>query len=356
MDGIDIYSTAESNVYQDIFGEAIFIGKGIYNVDVFQKLLKNEIPENTVLSHDLLEGSYLRCGLASDVEIIDGFPSRVNSYMTRLARWTRGDWQIIKWLFKGPLNKLSKYKIFDNIRRSLVDIFTLSLFFAGFIYLPLGIIFAPFVIDIIDRIFNSATYNKKFNNKNYLPIISGIKGCLYRCTLQLIFLPYRALLLLEAIIITIYRMYFSKKHLLEWLTAADAEKILGKNVGCYVKEMMIGTFVGYILMLSSIIYNNIPIQIAFILFTIWLLAPFISYSISMPKENKKGTIKELKENEKEILMDITKRTWNFFNEYMNEENNYLPPDNYQEGRKELVAPRTSSTNIGLRTSCNNFSI
>lgn len=128
--GIDIYSTAESNVYQDVFGEAIFTGKGIYNVEVFQNVLKEEIPENTVLSHDLLEGSYIRCGLASDALVIDGFPSRVNSYMVRQARWTRGDWQIIRWLFSKKINILSKYKIFDNLRRSLYDIFLVGLFFS----------------------------------------------------------------------------------------------------------------------------------------------------------------------------------------------------------------------------------
>ena len=145
--GIDPYSTAESNVYQDLFDEAIFTGKGIFNVEIFNKLLKDEIPENTVLSHDLLEGSYLRCGLASDIEVIDGFPSRVNSYMLRLSRWTRGDWQIISWLFKGPLNSLSKYKIFDNLRRSLLDIFLLALFFVNGYIPALFVIFFPFILD-----------------------------------------------------------------------------------------------------------------------------------------------------------------------------------------------------------------
>ena len=132
--GIDIYSTAVSNVYQDLFGEAIFTGKGIYNVKVFQDLLKNEIPENTVLSHDLLEGSYIRVGLATDIELMDGFPARVNSYMLRFHRWTRGDWQIIKWLKNKKINGISKYKILDNLRRSLVEIFlTLSFFFRIFL-------------------------------------------------------------------------------------------------------------------------------------------------------------------------------------------------------------------------------
>ncbi len=268
--GIDIYSTAESNIYQDIFGEAIFTGKGIYNVEVFQNLLENEIPENTVLSHDLLEGSFLRTGLAENIEVIDGFPSRVNSYMARLQRWTRGDWQIIRWLFKKPLNSLSKYKIFDNLRRSLIDVFLLSLFFCGFYLLPIFIIFFSVILDTIDEIIsrikssiNKEKDNVKIKNKNYLPIISGLKGSLYRCTLELVLLPYKAILLLEGIIITIYRMTISKKHLLEWLTADDAEKILGNDLKSFIKEMTISGLMGFLILETSLIYNPIPVKATF---------------------------------------------------------------------------------------------
>ena len=147
--GLDMYSGAESNVYMDLFGEGIFTGKGIFNVDVFQRVLKDEIPENTVLSHDLLEGSYLRVGLASDIELIDGFPPRVNSYMLRLQRWTRGDIQIIKWFVNKKINALSKYKIFDNVRRSVLDISVLILLFMGFPKSALFILFFPFIMDVL---------------------------------------------------------------------------------------------------------------------------------------------------------------------------------------------------------------
>ena len=119
--GIDNYTNAISDVYQDNFGEGIFTGKGIYDVQVFSKVLKDEIPENKVLSHDLLEGSYLRCGLVTDIMLMDGYPTKYASFMNRLARWTRGDWQITGWL-TSKLNSLSKFKIFDNLRRSLFEI------------------------------------------------------------------------------------------------------------------------------------------------------------------------------------------------------------------------------------------
>jgi hypothetical protein len=165
---------------------------------------------------------------------------------------------------------------------------------------------------------------------------------------ELIFLPYKAILQVEAIFITLYRMFISKKHLLEWVTAADAENLLGKNLKCYLKEMIISPVIGILLVGITIIFHSEFLITSIALFIAWTLAPFISYCISETKENKKLQIKE---NEKEILMDVAKRTWQYFNEYMNKENNFLPPDNYQESRKRKITKNTSSTNIGLRITC-----
>ena len=339
--GIDAYSTAESNIYQDLFGEAIFTGKGIFNVKLFQKLLKNEIPENTVLSHDLLEGSYLRCGLASDIEVIDGFPSRVNSYMLRRHRWTRGDWQILRWLFKGPLNKLSKYKIFDNLRRSVLDIFLVGLFFTGNYLIALLVIFFPLILDLIDKVFN---YKDGVRAKNYLPIINGLHGSFFRCFLNLLLLPYDAILMIEAIIVTLYRLFISKSHLLEWVTAADSEKLLGKDLFSYIKEMMISPLIGLILFLKGIVFYNQYMVMDLLLFVLWSITPVISYLISKTSEYSNERLPDL---ENKNLMEIAQRTWEYFNNYMTEDRNFLPPDNYQLGRKEKVVNTTSSTNIGL---------
>ncbi len=337
--GIDIYSTAESNVYQDLFGEAIFTGKGIYNVKVFDEVISNEIPENTVLSHDLLEGSYIRCALASDIEVIDGFPSKLNSYMLRQHRWVRGDFQILSWIYKGPLNKLSRYKIFDNLRRSMVSIFTLLLMFCGFYNIALFTLFAPFFIDAVEKVLSKR--DKNYKVKKYMPIISGLVGSLYRCTLNLIFLPYNAFIMLKAIVVTLYRMFVSKKHLLEWVTAADAEKMLGSDLLTFAKEMWIVPLCGLILMLVSDAYT---MPIAVTLFFIWLISPIIAWTISLPLEQKNNRNKNESES---FIKDVAKRTWDFFYKYMNAENNYIPPDNYQENRKNEVTNLTSATNIGL---------
>ena len=339
--GIDPYSTAESNVYQDLFDEAIFTGKGIFNVEIFNKLLKDEIPENTVLSHDLLEGSYLRCGLASDIEVIDGFPSRVNSYMLRLSRWTRGDWQIISWLFKGPLNSLSKYKIFDNLRRSLLDIFLLALFFVNGYIPALFVIFFPFILDLLNVLFCHRSGKK---SKNYLPIFDGASGSFIRCFFNLLFLPYKAVLMIKAIGITLYRLLISKTHMLDWVTAADGERILGKKLKDYIFSMSSCFVVGILLVLDSIFFKFSNTYVSLFLFVLWSFTPIVSFFISRPinYDKEKTTPKD-----EDYLKDIALKTWKYFDDYMNEKNNFLPPDNYQVGRKKDIVTTTSSTNIGL---------
>lgn len=174
--------------------------------------------------------------------------------------------------------------------------------------------------------------------------MSGLKGSLYRCVLQLVFLPYKAALLLEAILVTIYRMLISKKHLLEWLTAADAEKVLGKDLKSFLREMIISPLIGFALIETSIICKSIPAEATLSLFLIWFMMPYISFFIGQSDVQKRDAI-SLKD--KEELLGIARKTWQYFDEYMNEENNYMPPDNYQDGRKERVVDRTSSTNIGL---------
>ena len=341
--GTDSYTNAISDIYQDNFGEGIFTGKGIYDIEVFSKVLSNKIPENTVLSHDLLEGNYLRCGLVSDIMLMDGYPCKYNSFITRLSRWIRGDWQIAKWIFSkkdNPLNLLSRYKIFDNLRRSLVEILTLLafIFFAlkSNLVITLMVIGVglPYILEIINSLFLKKEGEQ--NSKSFAPKISGIKGSLIRFFITLSVLPYKAYISAKAIIKTIYRMYFSKRNLLEWTTSEEAEKNSKTDLISYYKEM----------------YINIIFAIIFIIFfksflgILWIIAPYFMYKISIEKKNK--TIKErLSKENINYVLDIGKKTWDFFGTFINEENNYLVPDNYQEDRKEKVVDRTSSTNIGL---------
>lgn len=328
--GIDIYSTAESDVYQDLFGEAIFTGKGIYNLNIFDQVLKNEIPENKILSHDLLEGSYLRVGLTSDIKLIDGFPSKVNSYMLRLARWTRGDWQVLPWLFNTKINLLSKYKIFDNLRRSLVEPFLLLEFFLGYFYMPIILTFVPLVVGIRKRWFRNPLH---------------LKEVFFNCLINFVLLPYKAFVITKAILVTLYRMIFTKKHLLDWVTAADAEKSLQNTFASYARGLIVSSIIGFVLIITTFLYNPISFINVYIVFWIWYSAPFVAYSISKVTSNTKNS--QLTEIEKANVLDIANRTWQFFDTYTSKENNYLMPDNFDDARKEIITNHTSSTNIGL---------
>ena len=256
--GIDTYTNAISDIYQDNFKEGIFTGKGIYDLKVFSEVLKNQIPENTVLSHDLLEGCYLRCGLVSDVLLMDGYPTKYNSFMNRLSRWIRGDWQIIKWLsFKSPLNLLSKYKIFDNLRRSLFEISIIaSVLYSNIIgilyhkksYPIISFLFIIVIVPFLLELFNFLFFKKEGEQKQktFTPKISGVKGIIFRGIITLGCLPYKAYLSIKAILVTLHRVLFTNKHLLEWITSEEAEKQAKSNLGSYYNQMATNVLAGAI--------------------------------------------------------------------------------------------------------------
>ena len=350
--GIDSYTNAISDIYQDNFSEGIFTGKGIFDLEVYSKILENEIPENTVLSHDLLEGCYLRCGLASDITIMDGYPTKYLSFMSRLSRWIRGDWQIISWLKNRKLNLLSKVKIFDNLRRSLLEVFTIIsiiYFFVlekiwrinvnGVIEFLAIIVILPFLLEIA----NIIIFKKEGEHKQdtFTPKISGILGAIYRGVLTFGCLPYKAYISIKSIVTSIYRMYFSKKNLLEWTTSEEAEKISKEDVFSYYKNMYINVIFGVIEIISGVYFLDfikLPIGVLFI------VIPYIMCKISKITKRSK---KQLNETQKKYLLEVAKKTFDFFKDNLTKENNFLIPDNYQEDRKQKYIDRTSSTNIGL---------
>ena len=362
--GTEVYANAISNVYQDNFGEGIFTGKGIYDLEVFYKILEKEIPENMVLSHDLLEGSYLRCGLASDIFLIDGCPTKYNSYIARLHRWIRGDFQIINWLNKqivikdgtkkkNPLSMLSKFKLLDNLRRALVPVFTLIILLIGSITKTISMFwlgfvcsFSPTILNLIDYI----VFKKNETNiayKNIVKTIGSITLNVLKGLLEFLFLPNKAYISLDAAIRSLYRLKISKQKLLEWTTSEETEKTASTKLVSYIKLMKLNTLLGVVLTIVGLLHNNI---LSLTLGLLWLFAPYVAYKISKEKEQKIV----LDNEDKEYLYGISKKTWHFFESIINEENNFLPPDNYQEDRKQKLANRTSPTNIGLRTSCTCF--
>ena len=372
--GTDSYTNVISNLYQDNFDEGIFTGKGIYDLNIFSKVLNNEIKENTVLSHDLLEGNYLRCGLASDILLMDGYPSNYMSFRTRLYRWIRGDYQILPWMKstienrkgeikKNPLKLLSKYKIFSNIVRSKqeVAVFALLLFFTiisiatSFIPWEVFIIaivsvIIPTILDVVNNIITRKEGNIK--TKRFVKTIDGIKASFLRAILDLLLIPDKMYITLKAEIKTIYRMTKSKKHLLEWMTSEEAEKAAKTDIISYYKNMSANTIVGLIGILFALFNKFVQLKsnnILIILLAIsaaWLCAPIIMCKIS--KKNKiENALDKINADEKKYLLNIGYKTWLYFKENLTAKDNFLPPDNYQEDRKPKLVMRTSSTNIGL---------
>jgi cellobiose phosphorylase len=363
QEGINPYACAISDIYQDVFGEGIFTGKGIYDLNVFQKVLENSIPENRVLSHDLLEGSYIRTGLATDIELVDSFPASYASYAARMHRWTRGDWQLLPWLgikvrdkdgnlVRNPLNIISIWKILDNMRRSLLAPSILILIFSGFSVLPgsslfwLGLslffVMFPIITSVIDYIASLKMLKNRV--KRHIPVISGIKASLYQLLLQFTFLPYQGYLATEAVLTTLYRVFISKKNMLLWVTAADVEKEQKNTVLSFWNKMNITTPISLGLLAFASILKPYSAVFTLPLLILWSTSPFIAFFISRIREDESY---QLTEEDIKDLRIISRKTWRYFEEFINHKNSYLPPDNFQEDPPNGVAYRTSPTNIGL---------
>ncbi|WP_089609262.1 GH36-type glycosyl hydrolase domain-containing protein [Dehalobacterium formicoaceticum] len=351
--GIDPYTTGVSDVYQDFFGEGIFTGKGIYNLQVFQQALDGVIPDHTVLSHDLLEGCFLRVGLATDLELIDDYPARCHSFNKRMHRWVRGDWQLLSWLGKrSPLNPLSKWKIIDNLRRSLVAPFLLLLLTLGLTIFPGKGVFwlvsvaltigFPLVMGLVDYILFK--HYKTAWQKCHGNMVFGIKGVIYQTALNWMFLPQQAYLLGDAIVRTLYRVSISRKNMLQWVPAADAEKTTSNDVAGYYRNMIFAPLYGVFLLIIVLLVREENTFYALINGVIWGSAPFAAFYISKPDQKKERT---LSSEAREQLRLWAKKTWNFYEDFSGQEDHFLPPDNFQEDPPNGVAHRTSPTNIGF---------
>ncbi|MBI6873201.1 GH36-type glycosyl hydrolase domain-containing protein [Clostridium aciditolerans] len=351
--GIDMYTSAISDVYEDLFDEGIFTGKGIYDIDIFNKVLADEIPENSVLSHDLLEGSYMRAALVTDVELVDGYPAYYNSSSKRLHRWVRGDWQLIPWLFKKTsLNKLSRWKIFDNLRRSLLSpaIMILIIVSLFLFYNPDTWLIIAF-LSLLCPVFFGVSEAVVSQNKgiSFAGKVKNGKNLIEQFFLIFCFLPYQSYLMLDAIIRTIYRLFISKKKMLQWQTAADVEANSGRMLKDFISAMWIGSIISVLTLIISF-RNSLETTIVMAPSCIlWFISPYIAYKISKEIKEEK---EELNKEEEKVLRRLSRKTWAYFEDFVNEDNNWLAPDNYQEDPNNGVAHRTSPTNMGMGITSN----
>lgn len=360
--GIDPYTTAVSDVYQDLFSEGSFAGKGLYAVDAFEKSVGERVPENCVLSHDLLEGTYARVGLTTDLELIDDYPSNFETFAKRMHRWIRGDWQISLWLLpyvRNSKNKLvrnhlpliARWKILDNLRRSILfpiiliwlvlswsvipgDAYTWTLAILLILTFP---VYAPSIGDLSRK--RNSTW------QDHLDLcFREVKNRVEQIFLMIVFMPSMAFDQIDAIFRAIFRMTISKKHLLEWVTFSQIQTNVKTNIG--VREIL-STGPIFALITTAILIFTRPdsLFIASPFIILWASAPLMS---KWSQRRTKPKIKALDEKEIHQYRRYARMTWHFFETFANVENNWLVPDNFQEDPKPVVATRTSPTNIGLQ--------
>ncbi|WP_374615045.1 GH36-type glycosyl hydrolase domain-containing protein [Sphingorhabdus sp.] len=358
---IDIYSRAVSNVYQDMFGSAIFVGKGIYDLEAFRRSTQDRVPENAILSHDLFEGALGRVALASDIVLYEGFPGSYLEYAKRWHRWVRGDWQLLPWLGRSvrgsdgqrcdnPLSALDRWKIIDNLRRSLIAPSLLLLAVAGWTLLPGSPIFwtalvlfaqaGPIFTDMASGL---ATGRRRGSIRGLLRRLANQSG---RWALAVVYLPYEASVAIHAVCLTVWRLVVTKKYLLQWTSAAQtAAKLQDKRARTQIWRLMIvGPAIAMAATALVLLVKPAAIWAALPLLLIWLFAPEIAYQTGLSRQRETAA---LDSDERAFLRRLARQTWFYFETFVGPEDNWLPPDNFQGAPFEEIAHRTSPTNIGM---------
>ena len=372
--GVDPYTRAVSDVYQDLFHEGSFIGKGIYDVDAFEHALQARLPENRILSHDLLEGCYARSGLLSDVQLYDDYPARYDSDVKRRSRWMRGDWQIASWLLpkvpgattgqrqKNPLSLLSQWKILDNLRRSLVPLSVLVLLLLGWSALerPLSWTLAVLGMLVLAPVVSSGA--GLLRKPHELPwrqhsssVLTGLLKQWTQAALTLALLPHEVWFSTLAIWRTHFRLLFTRRRLLEWQASeapawASNPAIAPSPAGGLrdlleiIWQMATAPLlaIGTALMLVSL--HPATVWLATPVLLLWLLAPVLAWWLSRPLVQH---VVRLSVGQSLFLRRLARSTWTYFEQFVTAADHWLAPDNYQEHPVAAVAHRTSPTNMGL---------
>lgn len=375
--GIDPYTRVVSDVYQDLFGEGSFIGKGIYDVDAFERALGGRFPDNRILSHDLLEGCYARAGLLSDSLLYEDYPASYSVDVSRRYRWIRGDWQLLAWLQPkvpcackdgpestsgadphrqaNPLSLLSQWKLADNLRRSLVPGALLLLLVLGWLFLKpsllwtaslLGILLLPSlcatVVDLLRR------PEEMLLMQHLAAVLNAVSRRLAQLGFEFACLPYEASFSLDAIARTLWRMGASHRRLLEWCPSSEIERVLDtrsrNSLSASYRRMLSAPLLSVAIALGLVAAAPAALWVAGPVLLLWFASPALAWWISRPLVVRKA---ELSAEQTRFLRGLARRTWSFFDTFVGPADHWLPPDNYQEYRVTTLAHRTSPTNIGL---------
>ena len=355
--GIDPYSFAVSDVYQDLFKEGSFVGKGIYDVEAFENAMAGRVPDNSLLSHDLLEGLFARTALATDIELFEEYPANYQVAASRIHRWVRGDWQLLPWILRfsgaNALPVISRWKMVDNLRRSLSAPSLLLALLASLVSRSapatawLGLLAA---IVAVPPLMSVATglipRRRQLSMRHHLrSVANDIQLASWHVLLSVSFLAYQAGVMMDAVIRTLYRLTIGKRHLLEWTSAAQAAHASDRRITAFYQRMAAGPLIGIGTVAAVAITAPQRWPAAAPVGLLWLLSPLIAQFIS--RSTAASGARPLPAADRLYLRSIARKTWRFFETFVNEKQNFLPPDNFQEVPVPVVAHRTSPTNIGL---------
>ena len=358
--GFDIYTRATSDVYQDLKGEGIFAGKGIYEVETLSQVLEHRFPRNALLSHDLIEGAYARAGLVSDIELIDDYPSHYSAFNRRKHRWVRGDWQIVSWLFgrvpdetgrrvPNPISFLSRWKILDNLRRSLVEPGIFLLFVLGWTLLPgnplywtlvtIAILFVPPWFQFAFSVVRALLARQLSSIRD---AVAGLGKAMVGVVLTLTFLAHQTLISIDAVLRTFYRRMVSRQRLLEWETAAEAELVISKRT---FVDVLLNWTPAVALVVGVVVYfarhrafaESLPIL------ALWAISKPVSLWLNRPP---RPLHRNITVQDQRFLRRAAMHIWRYYAEYSTAEHNWLIPDNVQE-EPARIAARLSPTNLGF---------
>ena len=360
--GIDPYTTAASDLYQDLFGEGIYTGKGLHDVDAFERALDDRVPDQTLLSHDLFESIFARAALVSDIEFLDDYPAHYDTYAMRQDRWTRGDWQIAGWLRRvvrdahgnkrpNHISAISRWKILDNLRRSLLAPAIILLLIAGWTILPGG---APWwtlfaLVTLAFPVYAHVTTGLLIHPRgvpwtsHFWSVWGDMRTNTGQLALEVVFLAHQACLMVDAIARTVHRKLITNRHLLEWVTAAGAEKSSQHDIPAFFRFMWPAE--ALTLLVAVLVIGMRPRALPFALpfLLAWVFSPLVAFYVSRRRveDTREFAAKDVRSGR-----IVARRTWRFFETFVGDEDHWLPPDNFQED-PPVIAHRTSPTNIGL---------
>ena len=360
--GIDPYAAAVSDVYQDLFGEGSYTGKGIYDVDAFEAALHGRVPESTLLSHDLFEGVFARAALVSDVEVVEDFPTRYDVAALRHHRWARGDWQLLPWILgveprglagRGSVPAIGRWKMLDNLRRSLSPLSLVLALIAGWA-LPqheavvwtlfiLSTILVPSLLPIVTQIIPSRPGVTLASHWRALAEEFGL--AMIQTGLTIVFLAHQAWLMGDAVLRTLVRLTLTRRHLLQWVPAAQAAFATDLSAGSFYARMFGALVISVVAMIVAGAFGHGTWPMAACFAAAWLASPLVALWTSRP--TSAATRRPLAPSDARILRLIARQTWRYFETYVTPAEHHLPPDNFQEFPEPVVARRTSPTNLGL---------